>query len=102
MDLSERFALVASGNVVRANTLEEGRRYAVTFAQRQKTQYGQSILLTLPVDLASYVKIFLPKRYTQVFQDEDIVHINNGTRSYNLLYYGRYPGSRSFKLTLEC
>ena len=102
MDLSVRFALVATVNIVRINTLEEGRRYVVTFAQRQGIQYGQSILLTQRVDPTNNVKIYLPKRYTDVFQDEDIEHINNGTRSYKLVYHGRYPNSRSLKLTLEC
>ena len=102
MDLSEKFALVASGVIVRINTLEEGRRYAVTFAQRLETQYGQSVLLTLRVDSDSNVKVFLPKRYTEVFREENIEHINNGTRSYKLVCNGRYPGSRgSYKLRLE-
>ena len=61
MDLSTRFALVASGNIVRITTLEEVGQYAVTFAQRQETHYGQPILLTLRVDPTD-VKIFLQKR----------------------------------------
>ena len=101
MDLSARFALVASGNVVRITTLEEGRRYPVTYAQRQQTQYGTSILLTLQYEPTSNVKVYIPKRFTEVFQDEDIEHINKGTRSYHLVYHGRYPNSRSFRLTLE-
>ena len=102
MDLSARFVLVASGNVVRINTLDEGRRYAVTYAQRQDTQYGPSILLTLRVDPTNSIKIYLPKRLTEVFRDRDIEHINTGTLSYHLVYHGRYPGSRSYKLTLQC
>ena len=47
------------------------------------------------------VKILLSKSYTEVFWDEDIEHINNGTRSYSLVYNGRYPGGRSYKLSLE-
>jgi hypothetical protein len=101
MDLSARFAQVASGNIVRINTLEEGRRYAVTFVQRQETQYGPSVLLTLNVGPDENVKIFLPKRYTVIFKDEDIEGINEVNLSYSQIYHGRYPGSRSFKLTLE-
>jgi len=100
MDLSEKFALVASGIIVRINTLEEGRPYAVTLAKSLQTQYGQYILLTLRVD-ADSVEIFLPKRYTEMFRDEDIEHINNGTLSDSLVYNGRYPGCRSYKLSLE-
>ena len=72
MDLSEKFALVASGVIVRIDRLQEGRRYAVTFAQRLQTQYGQSMLLTLRMDCENNVKLFLPKRYTEVFKDEGI------------------------------
>ena len=96
MDLSARFVQVASGNVVRVKTLDEGRWYAVTFAQRQDTQYRHSLLLTPRVDLTNSVKVYLPKRFTEVFQGEDIEHINTGTRSIHLVYHGRYPGSRSF------
>jgi hypothetical protein len=101
MNLTARFALVASGDVVRLTTLDEGRRYPVTFAQRKESQYGPSILLTLRNDPTSNVKEYLPKRFTEVFQDGDIEHINTETRSYHLVYHGRYPNSRSFKLTLE-
>ena len=101
MDLSARFAQVASGNVVGVNTLDEGRRYPVTFAQRQQTQYGPSILPTLRVDPTTNVKIYLPKRFTEVFQDDDIGQINTSARCYHFVFHGRYPNSRSFKLTLE-
>jgi hypothetical protein len=37
MDLIARFAKVASGNIAPIDTLEVGRRYLVTHAQRQET-----------------------------------------------------------------
>ena len=96
MDLTVRFAKAASGN-----TLEVGRRYLVTYAQRQETQYGPAILVTLRIDPTNDVRVFLPKRFTNVFRNSDIELINKNTRAYHLVYHGRYPDGRSYKLTLE-
>ena len=73
----------------------------VTHAQRQETQYGQAILVTLPIDPTNDVRVFLPKWFTDVFRDGDIELIYNGTRAYHLVSRGRYPNGRSYKLTLE-
>ena len=101
MDLTVRFAKAASGNIAPVNTLKVGRRYLVTYAQRQNTQYGPAILVTLRIDPTNDVRVFLPKRFTNVFRDSDIELINNSTRAYHLVYHGRYSDGRSYKLTLE-
>jgi len=101
MDLTARFAKVATSNVVSVETLQVGRRYPVTRAQRQETHYGLAILLTLWIDPTKDVKVYLPKRFTDVFLDSDIELINNGNRAYHLVFHGRYPKGRSYKLTLE-
>ena len=98
--MAARFAKVASGNIVPIDTLDVERRYPVTCARQQETQYGPSILLTLWIDPTSDVKVYLPKCFTEVFQDSDIELINNGTRTYHLVYHGRYPNGRSYKLSL--
>lgn len=102
MDLSARFAQVASSDITHINALDVGRRYHVTYARRQETRYGLGILLTLRVNPpTNNIKVYLPARFTDVFLDADIDHINNGTRTYHLVYHGLYPNSRSFHLTLE-
>jgi hypothetical protein len=102
MDLFTRFAQVASSNIVRANTLEVNKRYPITYAQRQETVYGPTVLLTLRTsDSNESVKLFLPKRYGLIFKDEDITKINDGTLSLHLVYHGLYLGSRAYKMTLE-
>ena len=101
MDLTVRFAKAAFGNIAPVETLEVGRRYLVTYAQRQNTQYGPAILVTLRIDPTNDVRVFLPKRFTDVFRNSDIELINNSTRAYHLVYHGRYPDGRSYKLTLE-
>jgi len=100
MDLTARFAKVASGNIASLDALTVGRRYFVTHAQRQVTEYGPAILVTLRIDPTNYVRLFLPKRFTHVFLDSDIELINTGTRTYHLVSHGLYPNGRSYKLTL--
>jgi len=102
MDLSKNFYAVASGNVVRISTLEVDRRYPIIFAQHLETQFGPSVLLTLQVDSENSAKVFLPKCYTEVFRDEGIENINDGTKFYHLVYRGRKSsGDRSYILSLE-
>ena len=101
MDRVTRFARVTSGNIMPNDTLDVGRRYPVTHARRQESQYRPSILLILSVDPTNDVKVYLLKRFMDVFQDIDIELINAATRSFHLVYHGRYPNGRSYKLTLE-
>ena len=92
---------MASGNIASLDALTVGRRYLVTHAQRQVTRYGPAILVTLRIDPTNDVRVFLAKRFTDVFLDSDIELINTGTRTYHLVSHGRYPNGRSYKLTLE-
>ena len=99
MDLSVRFATVASGDAVPIDTLDEGRRHPVTLAHRQvtvRTVYSADL-----VGRPSNIKVFLPERFTEVFQDNDIELNNNDTRIYHLVYHDRYPNGRSYKLILD-
>ena len=70
-------------------------------AVRQTTQYGPIILVTLWDDPTTNIRVFLPKRFAEVFLDSDIESINNGTRVYHLISHGRTPNGRSFRLSLE-
>ena len=102
MDLVTRFSRVSSGNIASLDNLTPGKRYPVTRAVRQTTQYGPTILITLWDDPTNaHMRVFLPKRFAEVFEDSDIESINNGTRQYYLISQGRTPNSRSFKLALE-
>ena len=104
MDLVTRFDRVASGNIASLENLVVGKRYLITQAVRQTTQYGPTILVTLcddPTDASASIKVFLPKRFAEVFEDADINSINQGVRHYHLICHGRTPNGKSFKLTLE-
>ena len=102
MDLVTRFGRVSSGNIASLENLVVGKRYLITRAVRQTTQYGITILVTLSDDPTNAnVRVFLPKRFAEVFEDADIDSINQGARHYYLISHGRTPNGRSFKLTLE-
>ena len=92
---------MASGNIAPIDNLDVGRRYLMTHAERQGTRYGPAILVTLRIDPTNDVRVFFPKRFTDVFRDSDIELINTGTRTYHLVSHGRYPNGRSYKLVLE-
>ena len=100
MALSTHFQAIASGNIVRLDTLEIDRGYPVTYARRLTTQYGPTILLTLQKGEAEEnVKVYMPKRYAEIFTDVDIEDINNSVKQYKLIFRGK-QGS-SFVLNLE-
>ena len=101
MDLAARFARVASANIASLETLEVGKRYRINHVQRMETQYGPSILVTLQIDATSEGRVFLLKRFAEVFLDSDITLINNGTRTYHFVYRGRSHNGRSFDVALE-
>ena len=100
MDLTARFAKVASGNIASLDTLIVGRRYFATHAQRQETirTVHSGDPETRPYRRRQGVP---PKRFTNVFLESDIELINTGTRTYHLVSHGRYPNGRAYKLTLE-
>ena len=53
-------------------------------------QYGPTVLLSLrsEEDDTVIMKVFLLRRYADVFEDEDIDDINQGRKRYKLIYAG--------------
>ena len=88
MALSSHFLSIATGCIVRLDTLEIDRRYPVKFARRLETQYGPTFLLTLETGEEN-VKVYIPKRYAELFSDKDIEDINNSIKQYKLIYKAR-------------
>jgi len=70
--------------------------YPIVKAERVKTRYGETVLLStrdsqsLSVkDLTTaLLKVFLPKRYAAVITDADISSINDEQICWNLIYRG--------------
>ena len=92
MAFSSHFQVIASGTIVRLDTLEINRGYPVTFARRLTTTYGHTILLTLQTG-GENVKVYMPKRYAELFTEKDIEDINNSITHYKLIYKGKRGSS---------
>ena len=53
------------------NELEVERKYPISKARRLDTKYGESMLITILEFGENPVSVFLPKRYSGVFTDDD-------------------------------
>jgi len=95
VNLSQQFHLVASGQVVQLNTLDINKPYPVLYARRLNTQFGSTVLVTLQSDEGVNVKIYLPKRYSEVIED-----INTGRKHNKLIYRGRTGSAYAIHLEL--
>lgn len=90
-DLSRGFKRIASEQIVPIPSLGVGTPYLVLHARKLTTQYGPIVQLTLSTDTDAnlQVKVFLPKRYAEAFDDQDIQEINCGEKKYKLIYEGK-------------
>ena len=99
MALSTNFQAVASGEIVRLDTLEIDRGYPVLFARRLTTQYGETVLLTLQKEGEQNVRVYMPNRYAECLEDTDIEEINNSVKQYKL--FNRDKQGSAFRLNME-
>jgi len=108
ISLSQRFNDV-SFDIVHVTALTVDRKYPIVTADRVQTRYGETVLLSIrdPANLIVrdstplLLKVFLPKRYAQVFKDEDIASINDGTSVMNLINKGQCGQTNALILTVE-
>ena len=92
MNLSQHFRSIATGQNVRIHTLEINKPYQVLFARRLTTTYGPTVELTLKTESEINSKIFLPKRYAEIINDDSIEDINNG-KKYIIYFIGARLGT---------
>jgi len=95
------FGRRASDNAVPIGTLEVGRRYPVSHATLLTTPHGPTVKLDLAVDLSTNVAVFLPKRFTAIFETSDFQLINEGTQTFHFVYHGRYDLGLAYILSLK-
>jgi hypothetical protein len=62
--------------------------YPIERAEKIQTRYVETVLLTLKESPQAFVKIFLPKRYGDVFMEHDIKSVNERTVILALRYRG--------------
>ena len=99
-DPAARFGRWASDNAVPIGTLEVGRRYPITHASLFETAHGPTVKLDLAVDPSTHIAVFLPKRFTSIFQPADLQFINERTPPLYFVYYGRYNVGLAYVLCL--
>jgi hypothetical protein len=99
MDLRSKFEATSSSTVININALIPNRPYEIGYVERIDTKYGPSVLMTLMTS-TSTAKIFLPKRYSGLFSDDDIEAIQNIV-TLQLIYLGTCPKTKSFDLAIE-
>jgi len=68
--------------------MDMDRPYTVLYARRLTTQFGPTVLLTLQAEDNINIKIYLPRRYAEGFDDLDIEYINEGNKN-KLIFKGR-------------
>ena len=107
MALSQRFSDVSCD--VHISTLKVNLSYPIVKAERVKTRYGETVLLSIrdPQNLSvrdltpALLKVFLPKRYATVITDADISSINDEQIHWNLFYRGLCEKTKTYVLAIE-
>jgi len=108
MALSQRFSDVTR-DIVHISSLKVEQSYPIVKAERVKTRYGETILLSNrdPLNLSvqdlspALLKVFLPKRYAVVFTGADISSINDEQITWNLIYRGLCDKTNTHILAIE-
>ena len=84
MDLTKRFQNATSCQTERINSLEVERKYPIVQAERVETKFGPSVLFGVLDSPFKTGKFFLPKQYSSVMTDDDIININSKKVSLHL------------------
>ena len=107
MALSQRFSDVSCD--VHISTLKVDQSYPIVKAEKVKTRYGETVLLSIrdPQNLSvrdlspALLKVFLPKRYSTVITDADITAINDEQIRWNLISKGVCERTNTYVLAIE-
>jgi len=77
MDLAAKFKMVSSCQQTKITSLKIDTPYPIQHAERVVTKYGEAILLTLlSQSPQTFLKVFLPRRYGTLLNDDDLCSIN--------------------------
>jgi len=78
MELGAKFEVATSSQSISIRDLVVDKKYPIVSAKKITTKFGPSTLLTLQdSDSAATLLIFMPKRYSEVNSEDDIMKINN-------------------------
>jgi hypothetical protein len=101
MALAQRFRDVVLDSAVRISDMTVDKVYPVLHAESVDTKYGLSILLNIRESDNHCVKVFLPRRYSLCFSEDDVSAVNECTVNYKLIYKGLSSTSRAYVLRIE-
>jgi len=82
------FKNLCKGQVVQITQLTKNRPYTVVSARRVSTSYGHTVMFNLRTEGDILIRIYLPRRYANYIDDDDIGAINQGRINYKLVYLG--------------
>jgi hypothetical protein len=77
------------------------RKYPINRAERIVTRYTPVVLLSIKDKPYNIVKFFMPKRYSTVFNSEDIKSINSQKDALRLVYNELCDKSNLYTLSTE-
>lgn len=98
MSLAKKFVEASSCHTVKIGSLDTGKPYPITQAQRVGTRFGPTVLLSIRQSELGLKKLFLPRRYSEVITDEDIERFNQGKLC--LIYKGVCEQTNGFLLSI--
>jgi hypothetical protein len=101
MNLKLKFEEADISDVIQVSEMEIGKRYLICNARRVHTRYGSSVLLTIEGFSERPVSVFLPKRYSSVFTDDDICRIHYKRTVLHVIYKGTNERSKAYKMSIE-
>jgi hypothetical protein len=76
MAFSQKFLNVVSAAAVSLSRLYIDHRYPVLRAEHVETKFWPTIRLEISEQDDFIVRVFLPRRYSEVFTNEDVIAIN--------------------------
>jgi len=98
--LTAHFRNLCNGQVVQTPQLNKDLPYPVVDARSVSATYGQTVMFTLRTVGDILLIIYLPRRYTNDIDSDDIDAINQGRINYKLVYLGMAGQSYLLNLTL--
>jgi hypothetical protein len=101
MVLSQKFLNVVSPATVSVSSLYIDHSYPVSHPEHVETKFGPTIRLEISEQDDNIFRVFLPRRYSEVFTDEGVATINEQTVLYHLVYKGKRPSSKAQILLIE-
>jgi len=100
MDLTQHFDGVTCDKTFSVSELDINRKYRILKAERLITRFGPTVILNVNGEYAASVKIFLPRRYSDVFTDTDIERINSNAVFLHL-FKGVCPTTNAYLLSIK-